>query len=201
MQELLIDRPDRDLFDQLEPAQAALIETRVRVPAAKARVHLPILGVTKPPPVQRIIQATDGRWLVASRFDTDPATLTRGATFAPSAVIRQLDALINAGVSFDEIYIFDELPREWAPGKPVPEMRPLTEWRAARTVEKQETIFALGVAALAGLVEAGRAIGRGAVSLGAAVTSFDPALVGAVRDPATGLWIWALIAKWDEVRA
>lgn len=198
MQELITN--PRDLFNQLTPTHAARVTERVRKPAERAKVRLPVLGVTDAPPVQLITRAQDGRWLVASRFDADPATVTRGATYAPPSVIRRLDALIEADVKFDEIYIFDEIAAEWEPGQSVPETRPLSEWRATRAVAAQEMIFAAGAAALSGLVASSAAIGRGAAAVGSAVVSLDPALIGGVRDPVTDRWAWLLIAKWDEVR-
>jgi hypothetical protein len=187
---------------QLTSGHADLVAGRAQRPAASRRIDLPLVSVTGPPPPQQVIRAPDGRWLVASRFDLDPATQTRGATYAPKRVMRRLDALIEAGVQFDLIYVLDELPAEWEPGSPVPEMRPIEEHRAKQIVALQETTFAAGLTAATMVGRGVRAAGSGlAVGAGAVAeaVAYDPALIGGVADPSSGQVAWLLIDRWDEV--
>lgn len=196
--------PSSELADwHLAPGHAKLVADRAQRPAASTRIKLPLVSVTGPPPRQQVMRAPDGRWLVASRFDLDPAAQTRGATYAPKRVMRRLDALIEAGVQFDLIYLLDELPAEWEPGAPVPEMRPIEEHRAKQVVALQEATFAAGLAAATLVGRGVRAAGSGlAVGAGAVAeaVAYDPVLIGGVADPSSGQVAWLLIDRWGEVR-
>jgi hypothetical protein len=188
----------------ISAAHAELVATQVQDPAARHGIDLPLVAVTDPPPIQQFFRGGDGRWLVASRFDCDPATVSRGATYAPERVIRRLDALLAADIEFDEIYLLDELPPDWRPGEPVPEMRPLEEHRAKQVVARQEVILQAGVKAAKGLLAAGKVAGQGLAAAGAtigSITAYDPVILGGVRDPATGQFAWLLVDRWDEVSA
>jgi hypothetical protein len=192
------------------PKLGELLERQVIAPARSMGADLSPVAVTALPPPVETRPSPNGTWWLAATFEADPVALSNGGlTQAPPEVIDQLRALRAAGVDFDFIYILHELPGEWTPGTPPPSMVLADAIPAEdRVVKIQEAVFTAGLEGLRTFAKgAGRAAGlaaRGAIAAGAvagaavaAAATFDPVVLGGIKDPESDRIAWFALAAWD----
>lgn len=186
------------------------LERQVFAPARSMGVDLEVSVVTDPPPPIEFKQSPSGTWWLASSFDVDPVALSNGGlTTAPPEVVAGLRSLRAAGVDFQFVFILHELPKEWTPGMPIPQMQLAGSAPgdgAAAVVDVQKATFAAGLEALRATLKATGIAARGVAMAGAVAVAgmaagiaLDPVVLGGVQDPGSDRIAWVPLAAWDEV--
>jgi hypothetical protein len=156
------------------------------------------VGVTEIPSQPIVRQTETGSWFFATDFLNDPGLERDGGIAVPEVELQRLRALRDAGVRPDLIWIAHELPTNWAPDQPLPELvpDPLHVRKLDETLER----FVRGTAKVSAEVVRGVAIGLG-VGVGLALApiaaiGLDPVILAGVRHPEHPYAAWVKVAAW-----
>lgn len=194
----------------LTPRTGALtqrLETELLAPARRAGIELSVIGTTMEPRGQVEYQAPNGQWWIFNHHRDDPTAALHGGVVVPTEVRQRLEQLLRHGFAPDTIWIGHEMPVEWHPGQPkpdlVPQRRPATTdlVTTARRPALPAGSADFGVAVGKGLLKATKALVLGAAAVGLAVGSamaeLDPIIVAGVRDPSSGAVTFVEVARWS----
>ena len=183
------------------------VEERLLAPARRAEVVVPVLG-TAPKPTERIHwQAPTGRWWLIDDFRSDPTAETYGGVVVPADVRGRLKDLLRAGFAPDLVLVGHEMPDQYTPGDPVPNLVPEQAPAspipatlvnpspdAALEAARQGTKGVLTLSRLAG--KALLALVGTAVAAGSVLSRLDPVIVAGV-EIRPGVFAWVEVDRWS----
>lgn len=194
-----------ELLKTTEPTiQPSPVDERLILPARRAGRELSVLGAAPAPSGPLHWQAPTGNWWVINEFRSDPTAELYGGVVVPREVRVRLEQLLREGFAPDRILLGHELPREYSPGDPIPDLVPAkrsSEVLAPRhSPEMAIEAARQGAAATIGLARsAGKAlalVAGAAAAAGLAVARLDPIIVAGVEvEP--GVFAWVEVDRWS----
>lgn len=187
------------LRDLERPLESMLLEPARRI----GRHDIAVIGVTEIPKQPIIRKTNNGTWFFAAPYLDDPGLARDGAIAIPEVELHRLIALRDAGVRCDLIWIGHEVPADWKPGQPLPDLVPAPA--NIRRLDANLERLMRGTAIATAGVAAGVALAAGAgvgLALGAAVAPFaliglDPVILAGVKHPTEPVAAWAPLAAWN----
>lgn len=193
--ELLPAEREGLLIELEEPLRRLLLDPARSI----GRDDIEVVSVTDVPRGPMVRRTENGSWFFASDFLEDPGLARDGGIAIPDNELQKLRALRDAGLRPDLIWIAHELPPEWTPNQPLPDLVPdppnirtldETLERFVRTTTKVSFEVVRGVAIGVGL-------GVGLALSPIALIGLDPVILAGVRHPERPYAAWVKLAQWE----
>lgn len=194
-------------------ALVGAVEQQMLEPAQRAGYELPVIGTSEPPQGELLWKAPTERWWLFNDHRDDPTVAQYGGVVVPPDVREKLTRLLAEGFAPDLILVGHELPNEWAPGRPLPELVPRSPRPLPAPSPRVETLRAIttpqttrniasgawkvGKAALGAGITVGKVTGVMVAAVAAAAAELDPVIVSGVRVPGTDLVTFVEVARWE----
>jgi hypothetical protein len=196
-----------ELTQQPPAALTVRTEEKLLGPARRAGYELPVIGTAMEPQGEVEYQAPKGQWWIFNYHRDDPTAALHGGVVVPIEVRQRLEQLLRHGFAPDTIWVGHEMPINWEPGQPkpdlVPQKRPATTdlVTSPRSPALPARSAEVGVAVGKGLLKVTKALVTGAaaagLAIGSAMAELDPIIVAGVRDPSSGAVTFVEVARWS----
>lgn len=181
-----------------------VLSQRLLTPARAAGRDLEVIGVGPPPTGETLVQEPGGRWWMFNDHRDDPLARMHGGAVVPRDVRERLEQLLANGFSADLILVGHELPGDWSPGRPIPELGPAPS-DAIRKSPRRDPHGAVADSAAAraiastmrSLAGAGAALGTSLARLAGALAELDPVIVAGAHIPNSDHLVYVEVARWS----
>lgn len=193
----ILHAPSADLDQATRAELEALVGSRIIGPARAIGYDLPLVGTTDPLASHQFWQKPDRDWALATPLALDPTRAQFGGTLpAPPAVVQRVIALDKAGARWDEVAVVHELPPEFTPGDPWPQLFPCERPAELISNRDAETAATVALDLLRGAVTGLGTAVAGTLTAATAIAELDPILLVGIRHPEVEVVGWVEVARW-----